>query len=83
VYASIYLKIFRSSDTLRMNQGDPRIDVLRSREVIWVASNIACTRGLVHSYIVDSHMGWKWKMVEIDHPKVSRHAQVDYDVLVR
>lgn len=76
-------EIIQVVDTLRMNQGDARINVLSSWEVLWVASNIACIRRLVHSYIVDSHMGWKWKMIEIDDPKVSRHAQVHYDVLVR
>ena len=65
-----------------MNQ-DARINVLSSRKILWIASNIACVGRLVHSYVVDSHMGWEWKMVKIDHPKVGRHAQVNYNILVR
>lgn len=66
-----------------MNQENVRVNILSCREALWVASDIACIPRLIHSYVVDSHVGWKWKMIEIDHPKVSRHAQVNYDILVR
>ena len=60
----------RLFDALRMNQCDARINVLSSREVFWVAPNIACMRRLVHSNVVHFHVGWKWKMIEVDYPKI-------------
>lgn len=66
-----------------MSKKDTRIDVLSGREVLWITSNIARMRRLVHSYVVNSHMSWEREMIKIHHPEVGRHAQVNYDILVR
>lgn len=57
------------------------IDIISSREILRITSNIDRMRGLIHANIVHTHMCREWEIGKVDGAEVRRHSKVHDEVL--
>lgn len=57
-----------------------RVDVVRSGEVLRVATNVKSIRVLVHADVIDAHRRGERQVVQVDLSEVGRHAEVGNEI---